>query len=277
MDRSFDPVYANEMEKFLTAADQRGIKVALDAQQFGRYKDSVIGDSNITDDDFKQFWQKMAQTFGQHSCIYGYDLSNEPHDENNNTWQAAAQAGIDGVRAAGDKHAVIVEGNGWSGTQSWTQINNDLTVQDPANNIIYSAHSYWDSNHSGSYDGGAQYSYDRAVQDARSQGILGPNEDPSNLGINDAKPFVDWLKKHNARGFIGEYGVPSNDQNWVKMQNKFLSYAKANDVDTTAWGAGPWWGSGYVMALETGPKGDQSVNGPEPLNMKSVEEDGKNA
>ena len=274
VDRSFDSTYSGEMDKFLTAADQRGMNVVLDAQQFGRYKDNVIGTSNITNDDFKQFWQKMSQTYGQHSSVYGYDLSNEPHDEDDKTWQGAAQAGVDGIRAAGDKHAVVIEGNQYAGTASWNQHSKDLAVNDPANNVIYEAHSYWDSDHSGSYQGGAQNSYDKAVADARSQNMLGSNEDPSNLGVNDAKPFVDWLKANNAKGYIGEYGVPSNDQNWVKMQDKFLAYTKENNIDTTAWGGGPFWGNEYVLSLETGPKNEQSINGPEPLNLKSVTKDG---
>jgi endoglucanase len=277
VDRSFDPVYAGEMEKFLTAADQRGLEVVLDAQQFGRYKNQVIGAGNITDDDFKQFWGEMAKRFGQHPCIYGWDLSNEPHDEDARTWHEAAQSGVDGIRAAGDKHAVIVEGINWSGAQWWDQYNNDLYVDDPANNTIYSAHTYWDTNFSGSYDNGAPGSYDRAVASARERGFLKPGEDPSNLGINEARPFVEWLKKHNARGYFGEYGVPANDDRWIKVQDKFLSFARANNIDTTAWGGGPWWGKDSILSLETGPKGDQSLSGPEPENRKSVERDGEGA
>jgi endoglucanase len=277
VDRSFDPEYQKQMDAFLTAADQRGLNVVLDAHDYGRYNWQVVGASNITNDDFKQFWGQMAKTFGRHQSIYGYDLSNEPHDEDNKTWYAAAQAGLDGVRESGDKHAVIVEGNQWAGAQSWLQLNNDLSVQDPANNTIYEAHSYWDSDHSGTYNGGARDSYNRAVADARNQNVLGPNEDPSNLGVNDSRPFVEWLKKHNAKGFIGEFGVPSNDPDWVKVQDKFLAYTKANNVDTAAWGGGPWWGSDYVMSLETGPKGEQSTSGPEPLNLKSVAADGNGA
>jgi endoglucanase len=274
VDRSFDPEYSGKIDNFLTAADQRGMKVILDAHNYGRYNQQVIGASNITTDDFRQFWSQMAKRYGSHSSMYGYDLMNEPHDESNETWHAVAQSGVDGIRAAGDTHAVVVEGNQWSGAQSWAQLNKDLYVQDPANNVIYQAHTYWDSNHSGKYDGGAQQSYWKAVQEARNQGWLGQNEDPSNLGVKNVKPFFDWLKIRHARGLIGEYGVPSNDWNWVKMQDKFLAYAKANNVDTTAWGGGPWWGRDYVMSLEQGPTGDQSTSGPEPLNLKSVAADG---
>lgn len=274
VDRSFDPGYASQMDNFLKAADERGLKVIPDAQQFGRYKHQVIGASNITNEDFKQFWSQMAQRFGSHPSIYGWDLSNEPHDEDSKTWHDAAQAGLDGIRASGDKHSVVVEGNQWSGAWSWQQYNNDLAVQDPENNVVYSAHSYWDTNHSGSYDGGAPGSFDRSVAEARRQNYLSAGEDSSNIGINQTKPFVEWLKKHNARGFIGEYGVPQNDPNWIKAQDKFLAYAKANGIDTAAWGGGPWWGKDYALSLETGPKGEQSVSGPEPLNMKSVENDG---
>jgi endoglucanase len=277
VDRSFDPVYVAQMESFLSAADARGIKVVLDAQQFGRFKGQIIGASNITTVDFKQFWGAMAQKFGQHACIYGYDLSNEPHDEDTKTWQKAAQAGLDGIRAAGDRHAVIVEGNNWASSADWNKYNSDLWVQDPANNVIYSAHSYWDANHSGRYNGGAAASYRLAVAAARLKGVLGLSEDAGNLGINSAKPFVEWLKKHNARGYIGEYGVPADNLKWIKVQDKFLSYARANNLDTTAWGGGPWWPKDNPLSLEKGPAGEKSVTGPEKENLKSVVRDGKSS
>lgn len=269
VDRSFDSTYASQMESFLNAADQRGIKVILDAQQFGRFNQAVIGNSNITSEDFKQFWQQMANTFGKHSSLYGYDLSNEPHDEDSRTWMQVAQAGLDGIRAAGDKKTVFVEGNSWAGTQSWRDANEDLAVNDPANNVVYEAHSYWDADHSGTYNGAAS-SYDIAVNEARNRGILNPGEDPADMGVNYAKPFVDWLKQHNFRGYIGEYGVPSNDANWIKVQDKFLNYSRENNLDTTAWGGGPWWGPGYNLSLERGPAGEHSIDGPEPLNLKSI-------
>lgn len=272
VDRSFDHTYVEQMDKFLSAAAERGMKVVLDAQQFGRFNKQVIGASNISNDDFKQFWSQMAKTFGHHSSIHGYDLSNEPHDEENKTWYAAAQAAVDGIRATGDKNTIFVEGNNWAGTQWWNENNGDISINDPANNLVYEAHSYWDKDHSGSYEGGPKASYEMAVAEARKKGFLAANEDPSNMGVNYARPFLDWLKKHNARGYIGEYGVP-NDPAWVKVQDKFLAYTRENNIDVTAWGGGPWWGKDATLSLETGPKGEQSVNGPESLTLKSIEAD----
>lgn len=48
-----------------------------------------------------------------------------------------------------------------------------------------------------------------------------------------------------------------------------------NNLNTTAWGGGPWWGKEYPLALEQGAKGENSVNGPETLNLKSVARDGR--
>ena len=277
VDRSFDPGYQRELDKFLSDADQRGMEVVLDAQQFGRFNKQIIGASNITNDDFKAFWGRMAKTFGHHPSIYGYDLSNEPHDQDNKTWYAAAQAAVDGIRESGDKNIIFVEGNNWAGTQSWTNSNDDIAINDPANNLVYEAHSYWDKDHSGTYAGGVKSSYEQAVDQARKSGFLAAGEDPSQMGVNYAKPFVEWLKKHNARGYIGEYGVPSNDPDWVKVQDKFLAYARANNLDTTAWAGGPWWGKDATLTLETGPKGESSTTGPEPLSLKSIAADGKNS
>ena len=58
-------------------------------------------------------------------------------------WPAAAQAAVNGIRTINTTHAVIVEGDDWSGAQTWLQVNGNLHINDPANDIIYSAHAYF--------------------------------------------------------------------------------------------------------------------------------------
>ena len=63
---------------------------------------------------------------------------------------------MDGVRAADRIHTVLVSGDGWSGAWSWAQNNDTFSVNDPANNIMYEAHQYFDADSSGAY----AHSYD---------------------------------------------------------------------------------------------------------------------
>ncbi len=59
--------------------------------------------------------------------------------------------------------------------------------------------------------------------------------------------FVDWLKANGLKGFIGEFGVPSNDARWLEVQKNALDYMNANGLDGTAWAGGAWWPESYAM------------------------------
>lgn len=73
---------------------------------------------------------------------------------------------------------------------------------DPANNLVYEAHQYFDRDHSGSY----QQSYDDS--DAHPD-----------IGVERLRPFAEWLEEHNVRGFLGEFGsrptIRAGSRSWT--------------------------------------------------------------
>ncbi len=150
---------------------------------------------------------------------------NEPHNTGG-LWPAAAQAGVDGIRAVDRTHKILVPGDQWSGAWSWQEVNSDLWINDPANNFMFEAHQYFDADSSGTYGQG----YD-------AQGAY------PTIGVDRVKPFVEWLQARGARGFIGEYGVPDNDARWLTVLDNFLAYLDAAEVGGTYWAGGPWWGN----------------------------------
>ncbi len=117
---------------------------------------------------------------------------NEPHDAVEQ-WPVAAQHGIDAVRDVDRARPILIEGNGWSSSYLWPRYNAKLLgLKDPADNLIYSAHVYFDN------DGGGKY-LKKDMTDF----------DPD-VGIRRVEPFITWLKQHGKRGHIGEFGVPDN-------------------------------------------------------------------
>ncbi len=68
-------------------------------------------------------------------------------------------------------------------------------------------------------------------------------------GADRLKPFLDWLTLHNARGFLGEYGVPDNDPHWLVVLDNFLDTLDAAGIGGTCWATGPWWGD-YALSVE---------------------------
>ena len=78
-------------------------------------------------------------------------------------------AGFPNTAAAvtrGDRKLILVAGYEWSGVQQWDLWNPRPWIRDPAQNIRYEAHHYWDPDHSGTY--GASYASD--VSDAAGRG-----------------------------------------------------------------------------------------------------------
>jgi endoglucanase len=79
-------------------------------------------------------------------------------------------------------------------------------VHDPAGRIVYSAHLYFDADHSGQYR--KPYAQDGATPE---------------IGAHRLAPFVGWLRLHHLRGQIGEMGVPYDDPAWLPVLDRFLT------------------------------------------------------
>ena len=43
-------------------------------------------------------------------------------------------------------------------------------------------------------------------------------------GVERVRPFVEWLKQHNLRGIITEFGVPNDDPRWLELVQRLLVY-----------------------------------------------------
>ncbi|MFX9023818.1 cellulase family glycosylhydrolase, partial [Acinetobacter baumannii] len=70
-------------------------------------------------------------------------------------------------------------------------------LKDPSDNIMYSAHCYFDEDRSGRY--------------AKSYESSGANP---MTGVERIKPFIDWCNANNKKAFVGEFGIPKTDDRW---------------------------------------------------------------
>jgi aryl-phospho-beta-D-glucosidase BglC (GH1 family) len=220
-----------DLEGFLADAAAHGMQVIIDLHNFGRYNTvsdpasatadigAVIGSAALPVSDFANFWSQLAtQLLGQ-PAIAGYDIMNEPNNMGSpSVWPAAAQAAVNAIRAVDMNTTIYVEGTGWASAENWLNYNANLHIVDPANNLVYEAHQYFDANQSGTY-----------TQTYAQQGAN------PNTGVADIQPFLQWLQQNNAKGFIGESGVPNSDPNWIPVLNNFLNALKAAGISGTEW------------------------------------------
>jgi endoglucanase len=229
------------IDQVLANAAARGMTVVIvphnEARRNINGTDYLIGSPQVPYAASTDFWRRMAEHFAGNPGLYGYSLDNEPHDTGGLWITGGAQAGIDGVRQADMVAPILVPGDGWSGAWSWIANGNDglRALNDPAHNLIFDAHQYFDSDASGHYT----LSYD-------DQGAY------PMLGVDLLTSFVEWLHTNNLRGIVSEYGVPDDDPRWLTVLDNALAYLQDNS-DVIAggmdWSAGPWWGV-YKLSVE---------------------------
>ncbi len=245
-----DADHLRALDEVVDEAAKRKMLLLLDCHNYGRYNvlapdgktvsEYLLGAPQLPFSAFADFWKRMAQHYGtgaRNTAILGYGLMNEPHDMGLATaWPQAAQAATDAIRAVDKTTAIYVAGDSWSGAHSWRDVNENLDIKDASNNIVYEAHQYFDSDSSGTY---------RASYEDEAKGDFGLQ-----TGVNRVRPFVQWCREKNRRGFVGEFGIPDNDARWLVIMDNFLAYLQANNIGGAYWAGGPRWPPGDHMALE---------------------------
>lgn len=236
-----DPAYLGYLTTLVKDAAARGMSVLLDVHNYGAYYGLKLGagpDAGAdapTDADFADLWTKLATTFGTMPGVWGYDLMNEPSNmPSPGAWPAAAQAAVNAIRHVDAKTTIFVEGDFYASAQAWTSVNGSLNIDDPSKNLVYSAHTYFDRDSSGTHFVWSQEAEAGVTVDT---------------GVQRLTVFVGWLQQHGFRGHTGEMGVGNDDPSWNVALDNALAYLKTNGVPATYFAAGPWWGS-YPMSAE---------------------------
>lgn len=226
------------IKTFVDEAAKRNLLVILDMHNYARRHvgDSthIINNGVITAAHVADAWKKIAIEFKSYKNIWGYGLMNEPYNmPSEKAWFNIAQIIINKVREIDTKTPILVGGDFWSSAERWQALSSHLKdLKDPKNNLIFEAHVYFDEDASGSYK--------RSYEEEKAHPMV---------GVNRVKPFVNWLKQYGKRGFVGEYGIPDNDERWFPILENTLTYLKENGVNGTYWAAGPRWGK-YKLSIE---------------------------
>jgi len=259
---AFNSAEQSRLDAFVNSATGQGSYVILDPHNFARYypplddyessSTGIVGSPEVPNTAFADFWSRLAGRYKNNGRVI-FNLMNEPNNMPTEQWLSAANAAIAAIRAAGADNLILVPGNGWTG--AWTWQNNwygtpnataMLGVVDPGNNYAYDVHQYL--NHDGS--------------GATAQIGTDQNPDNVNIGVERLTAFTQWLKTHNKRAFLGEFGVANSrigsgtgpdgprigDETLVNM----LNYVRANSdvwMGWSWWAAGPWWQE-YQFTLE---------------------------
>ena len=231
-----DTAYISDMKKFVAAAGAQGIRVVVDVHNYGRYNShwaqdvaengnstpgngDVIGSPALPISAFADLWRKLAAALNGTPGLAYYDIMNEPNNMGNaSIWPAAAQAAVSAIRSVDTSTSILVEGTQWASAFWWPSDNGNLHITDPANKLFYEAHLYFDDNGSG------KYSETYAAQ------VATPT-----WGVDHLQPFLTWLRQNNAKGFVGEFGIPNTDPRWLPVLDNFLTALQSAGMSGTYW------------------------------------------
>ncbi len=240
---------ANEVTRLkscISDANAYGLKIIVDVHNYARYK--VNGTKQVVGRDFDKsalgdLWKRLANELKGYSNLWAYDLMNEPwgmgpNDDDSATgqqlWFDVAQATINDIRTIDGSTRILVSGYQSSPAVNWVLYSDRLkNLTDSANNLVYQAHQYYDSDLSGTYSGGSNYDF---------QSQTGGDLD---IGVKRMQPFIKWLRDNGKKGFYGESSIPGNNQSgWNEVFKRVLQQLKDNNdvvLGYTYWAGGPWW------------------------------------
>ena len=239
LNAALDTTYLGYIKAYVAAAYSRGMRVILDVHNYGRYSVSgtptIIGTSPVTNSAFADLWTRLATAFVGNPGIWAYGLMNEPHDMGGSTvWPAAAQAAASAIAAVDSATTILVPGDAYSGAWSWTTNNNTLNVT-AANPIVYEAHLYFDTDHSGTYAAGTY----------AGEGVTATS------GATQVSNFTNWLAANNYKGFIGEWAFPSDEPSlWGPLALNFLDAIERAGCSATYFAGGDWGPQGRSIIID---------------------------
>ncbi|MDP6386541.1 MAG: hypothetical protein QGI93_10140, partial [Planctomycetota bacterium] len=102
-------------------------------------------------------------------------------------------------------------------------------------------HCYFDHDGSGEYE----LSYEEELE-----------RDPTLPSRPTARlePFLAWLSENRAKGFLGEFGLPIQSEQWSRLLPGFLDALDRAEVPAAWWAAGEGWGD-YPLSMQPRPHG----------------------
>jgi endoglucanase len=239
-----------ELRAAVDAAADAGLLVLLDLHNYGAYvgPDDVerrLGDG-VTPEDLRDLWTRLVAELEDQPAVVAWGLMNEPNgladpSTGPTTWQVASQAAVDGIRATGDERTVFVAGDQWGGAKGWAGKNGDPWIEDPADDVVYEAHYYFDEDNSGLY----ATSYAELDEDAVERG----HADLHARITDELDDFVEWLEVHDRRGFIGEVGWPHGEDEalWNGAGAHTYTVLDAAGIGATFWATGEYWAEDYPL------------------------------
>ncbi len=231
------PLAAEEMarlDKVIGTANGMGVTVIIDVHNYGRYARQPLGSPTVPTTSLRDLWTRLAQRYKSNPRVI-FGLMNEPIRIGADEWAAIAGDLIIGIRSTGARNLILVPGAYWSGAHSWTKAmranpsNAEAlkNLADPADNIAFDIHQYFDANSSGT-----------------TTSCVAPDKVEARLAV-----ATNWLRATGRRAMLTEFGGDRSPACLAALKTA-LDHLDANPqwIGWTAWASSAWFGS-YPLNL----------------------------
>jgi len=247
---SLDNVYTPKLQTLVSRCATAGIKVILDQHSNGGWSASGGdrygagdytaafgsnpggGKTPISSAQFVSFWTQLDNLFRNDPTVLGYDLVNEPFSNgpagdviSKATYQSYQQAAVTALRNQGSQKQIWIEGMNSSQPQGWAANNGAPWITDPANNVVYSMHTYPTSD----TNGNSEYT----ASDSNTANYLARIDE-----------FEAWRAQYGVKASVGETGWPSQQkgapntwQQYNSLADQWLTKADTYGYTVTFWQA----------------------------------------
>lgn len=209
-----------KLDRGLTWAHALGVKVVVDLHSppggkgtSGGYQAALGGifTDPAAQAKFVEVWRDLTTRYKGNGTIWGFDLVNEPVDndtaEGCSDWQELALRAGTAVRAIDPERTLIVEPPDWGGPQGFVGFN-----PIPLPHVVYSFHMYQPM----------QFTH---------QGVFGPSEPVSYPGVIAGKqwdkaalqaaiaPATEFARRYRVHMYVGEFSAIR----WAPGADRYLS------------------------------------------------------
>ncbi len=161
--------------------------------------DSGLFNDRRVQDKFVEVWRRIATRCKDAKAIWGYDLANEPVEDEAedgcDDWQALAERAARAVRAIDPERAIIVEPSQWGSPEGLTDM-----VPIGVSNVVYSVHMYLPHafTHQGVFGSGPAYRYPGVIE--------GKQWDKAQLE-KALQPAIAFQNRYHVHIYIGEFSA----------------------------------------------------------------------
>ena len=163
-----------KLDRLLPECRKHGVLVVVDLHSPPGGKGTVSGyvgsdgglfASRQAQEKFIEVWRQIARRYRSEPAIWGYDLANEPVEDDVaddcEDWQALAEHAARAIREIDPARAIIIEPANWGGPEA---LRNFQPI--PVSNIVYSVHMYLPHafTHQGVHEQGPALKYPGTIQ-----------------------------------------------------------------------------------------------------------------